>query len=344
MFKHICLVLALTGLSMGTAAGEVMPGYEPDSNAQAMYGSEAVALIASMEHAELGTDYERYIPMRRTNPAISGPAETSEMLLGIPLSGDSSGFLLPYEGDGQLRHEYVKGEDVSSDSWSSLIIGTDDRVEVLNTQRYPRSAMVYITYKKPDGKTFACSGSLVGPSTVLTAGHCVHAGGVGGSWYSDFRVYPGRDGPGAPYGSCGWRSTHSIAGWVEQRNLDFDVGAISLDCTVGNNAGWLGVFWNSDLNEYKRTTHFYAYHSDKPGAHQWVTVKPVTTVGTYLMQHLHDLEGGSSGGAISYENYPANGGWYAGGLHSHHSDFFNTNSAVRINEPIFNLIKHWLTL
>lgn len=37
----------------------------------------------------------------------------------------------------------------------------------------------------------SCSGSVIGPHLVLTAGHCVHAGGTGGPNYSNLRFQPG---------------------------------------------------------------------------------------------------------------------------------------------------------
>lgn len=54
------------------------------------------------------------------------------------------------------------------------IIGPDDRVKITNTTNFPWSAMVRITKYFTEDKTGACSGWMLGPSTVVTAGHCVY--------------------------------------------------------------------------------------------------------------------------------------------------------------------------
>ena len=58
-----------------------------------------------------------------------------------------------------------------------------------------------------------CSGFLIGPDTLVTAGHCVHPGGAGSTWYppAAFRVYPAYNPASAnptPFGSCGVTRHH----------------------------------------------------------------------------------------------------------------------------------------
>jgi glutamyl endopeptidase len=123
---------------------------------------------------------------------------------------------------------------VGGDIGAEVILGPDTR-ERLYTSAYPTRARVLITFT--GGR---CSGTLIGPNTVATAGHCVHTGGLLGSWrpVSSFRIYPGRDGALSPYGVCTARTLFSVIGWTVSANEEYDYGAVKLNCTVGNTVGW----------------------------------------------------------------------------------------------------------
>ena len=138
------------------------------------------------------------------------------------------------------------------------IIGSDDRRIVNNTTRYPESAQVLVVL--PNGR---CSGALIGPDLVLTAGHCVHSGGSGGSWQSSATIYPGRNGNQAPFGSCEAKRFYSVTGWVENNNPAYDFGAIKLNCDIGKRAGWMGFFWQQ-VSLVGKGARVSSYPGDKP--------------------------------------------------------------------------------
>ena len=88
-----------------------------------------------------------------------------------------------------------------------------------------------------------CSGVMIGPNTVSTAGHCVHTGGPGGALrpVASYRIYPGRDGAVSPYGFCTARTLYTVLGWTLASDEEYDYGAIKLNCTIGNTVGWFGM-------------------------------------------------------------------------------------------------------
>ncbi|SJM91716.1 trypsin-like serine peptidase [Crenothrix polyspora] len=77
---------------------------------------------------------------------------------------------------------------------------------------FPYRAIGKLWFTKPDGLAGVCTGSVIKPGIVLTAGHCVHSGnGKEDGWFKDFKFAPGyRNGPSARYGI--WEGTDNS--WV----------------------------------------------------------------------------------------------------------------------------------
>ena len=84
--------------------------------------------------------------------------------------------------------------------------GVEDRVAVTATTSYPWNTIGYLAISYGDGSNFRCSGTLISPYVVLTAGHCIHNNTRGG-YVTSARFYPGQyqlslsDNPHQPYGS-----------------------------------------------------------------------------------------------------------------------------------------------
>jgi hypothetical protein len=64
---------------------------------------------------------------------------------------------------------------------------------------YPYSAVVHIFTTFPDGTTVQGSGTMMGPTHVLTAGHCLYSAGDVG-FARQVRVYAEQIGNSAPFG------------------------------------------------------------------------------------------------------------------------------------------------
>src|SRR5262249_2995209 len=102
------------------------------------------------------------------------------------------------------------------------------RVRVTNTREFPFRFICNLEY---DGWPRA-TGTLIGPRTVLCAGHSLH-----GRTPSKMRVIPGRNGSLEPLPATQAAHFHRPAGWVA--NSPNDLGILHLKDPVGRSIG----FW-----------------------------------------------------------------------------------------------------
>jgi len=122
--------------------------------------------------------------------------------------------------------------------------------KVGNPDYYPRrtGVQLFLTFIDGTDTTLAiCSGTLINPWYVLTAGHCVYDDDRGG-WADAVGVAPARNGPSFPYGVTQAVSYMSWPGWIDDGDWDHDVALIRLENPVGALTGWRNVGYNSGCN------------------------------------------------------------------------------------------------
>ena len=179
---------------------------------------------------------------------------------------------------------------------------------------------------------------FVSPRLMLTAGHCVFISDRGG-WVRQIEVIPGRRGREHPSGSCIATDFRSVRGWTEDRNRDFDYGAILLpeDCRLGEQLGWFGFEVRDDDEFDNLTINISGYPGDKPAGTQWFHANTVARVEDQVITYEIDTAGGQSGAPVWV--FKPEVGRFGVGIHTNGS--LAGNSAARITSDVFDNVMAW---
>ena len=209
------------------------------------------------------------------------------------------------------------------------VLGTDERIEIIDTESYPWSAIVYLELYDMDGYAGSCSGTFIGPDTVLTAAHCLYSEGA---WIEDVVVVPGKSGDYEPFG---WEYAENW--WVPDAWIDlgepseWDWGVIKMeDSFLGDLVGYLYVanLLTATLEQDDFGPAIVGYPGDKPEGTMWGgIVDAFLEVGRFQLTYFIDTAPGQSGSAIiSTQDGPLLGAIV--GVHTQGQAGFNSGSRV----------------
>ncbi|QHZ49218.1 serine protease [Bacillus sp. NSP9.1] len=240
------------------------------------------------------------------------------------------------KGSGSAQHEKAKSSPAKAPYNLKSVIGTDNRTRVSNTTAYPYRAIVHIS-----SSIGSCTGWLIGPKTVATAGHCVYDT-ASGSFAGTATVSPGRNGSSYPYGSVKSTRYFIPSGW-RSGNTNYDYAAIELSEPIGNTVGYFGYSYTTSSLTGTNVT-ISGYPGDKPSGTQWQHSGPITVSETYKLQYSIDTYGGQSGSPVFEQSSsrtncsgPCSLAVHTNGVYGGSS----YNRGTRITKEVFDNLTNW---
>lgn len=234
---------------------------------------------------------------------------------------DEGGYDEEYGADFEARG-LIGGLDLEQgdEGLEPEIIGTDTRVRVLTTTKSPFRFVCNLEFDVPGlGRRSIGTGTLIGPRTVLTAGHCLHTLRNGRDVLLDpkrMRVVPGRNGTLEPLPATAATRFIPFPGY--RRITPTDIGIIHLANPIGSTVGYwtrthakgkgdpIGTSILSGslpLPPGKLKVNLSGYPADKPGGKKAGCRDPKRPASLCRFSRLHDPKRSASCGTQQYRSY-----------------------------------------
>ncbi|MFZ4784149.1 MAG: trypsin-like serine protease, partial [Flavobacteriales bacterium] len=126
---------------------------------------------------------------------------------------------------------------------------------------YPVTTIVklYLTMFNPITNSYsytACSGAMINPWYIITAGHCVNSS-IDPSYAVACTVIPEYNMGSQPFGQTTTVSWYSFPQWTVNGDWNYDMAVMGLASPMGNTTGWLGWGCNNDNSFFTNPSNLF---------------------------------------------------------------------------------------
>ncbi|WP_114964591.1 trypsin-like peptidase domain-containing protein [Alkalilacustris brevis] len=241
------------------------------------------------------------------------------------------------------------GAPQPQDDARSRFVGPQDlRQQVRDPGSYPVTAVGLLYSTFADGGS-SCSATLIGPSTVITAAHCIYDHAEG--WPSNIEYVPAMmDEATHPYGVWEFDTAYVLNSYITRYRgvygevVPYDLAVVTLLTPVGDELGWLGFGPSEEIQGFDAT--ILSYPGDKPFGTMWHSNCDVSLAPEYaddlIFVHFCQTYAGSSGGSL-FAHYPSQDEHRIYGINvAEVQGDDGYNIAVRMNLPYFQwVVERW---
>lgn len=247
-------------------------------------------------------------PLPEWSPPKNTPGLINQAVVYNPVEGTETYLPVPNESEfSTLNTAGWIPADLDKGIWQNRDFGNLSAVSTPGD--WPWTPIVKLHTTWPSGIISTCSGVLVHPFHIMTAGHCIYTHRANrciapdtSCWAGDIKIMSGYD--NGDYNLVSGRTATGILAWTSwtvDKNYDHDIAAVELRYPMGGGTGYYGYGYNNNDAYYTDNTFTSTgFPADSPydGETMYTWSGFFDSVTANVLTHNDYAYGGQSGSGL----------------------------------------------